>query len=99
LDAPDEGVSSLIDTWVLIREIESNGERNRGVYVLKSRGINHSKKVREFVISNKGLDLIGYKDKKLMGARIELKKAINTKQRPSKVIKKSRKKNNIKKKK
>lgn len=54
----DEGVSSLVDAWVLIRDIESNGERNRGLYVIKSRGMKHSNQVREFVITNKGLDLI-----------------------------------------
>ena len=58
LDAPDEGISSLIDTWALVRDIENNGERNRGLYILKSRGMNHSNKVREFVINNKGLKLL-----------------------------------------
>jgi circadian clock protein KaiC len=54
----DEGVSSLVDTWLLIRDIESNGERNRGIYIMKSRGIKHSNQVREFVITDHGLDLI-----------------------------------------
>lgn len=54
----DEGISSLVDTWLLIRDIESNGERNRGLYVMKSRGIGHSNQVREFVITDDGLDLI-----------------------------------------
>lgn len=54
----DEGVSSLVDAWVLIRDIESNGERNRGLYVIKSRGMKPSNQIREFVITNKGLDLI-----------------------------------------
>jgi circadian clock protein KaiC len=52
------GVSSLIDTWILVRDIELNGERNRCVYVLKSRGMAHSNQVREFVISRKGLRLL-----------------------------------------
>ncbi|WCT10207.1 circadian clock protein KaiC [Mucilaginibacter jinjuensis] len=54
----DEGVSSLVDAWLLIRDIELNGERNRGLYIMKSRGMKHSNQVREFLISDKGLDLI-----------------------------------------
>jgi circadian clock protein KaiC len=54
----DEGVSSLVDAWVLVRDIEFNGERNRGLYVMKSRGMKHSNQVREFVITDKGLNLI-----------------------------------------
>ncbi|MES2266570.1 MAG: circadian clock protein KaiC [Bacteroidota bacterium] len=54
----DEGVSSLVDAWFLVRDIEFNGERNRGLYVMKSRGMKHSNQVREFVITNNGLDLI-----------------------------------------
>jgi len=54
----DEGVSSLVDTWLMVRDIELNGERNRGLYVMKSRGMKHSNQVREFVITDKGLDLI-----------------------------------------
>lgn len=54
----DEGVSSLVDAWVLVREIESNGERNRGIYVMKSRGMKHSNQVREFMITDKGIDIM-----------------------------------------
>jgi circadian clock protein KaiC len=54
----DEGVSSLVDAWLLVRDIESNGERNRGVYIMKSRGMKHSNQVREFIISENGLDLV-----------------------------------------
>ena len=54
----DENVSSLVDAWLLVRDIEFNGERNRGLYVMKSRGMRHSNQVREFVISDKGLDLV-----------------------------------------
>nr|WP_067056243.1 circadian clock protein KaiC [Mucilaginibacter sp. L294] len=54
----DEGVSSLVDAWILVRDIEFNGERNRGLYVMKSRGMKHSNQVREFVITNTGLNLI-----------------------------------------
>ena len=54
----DEGVSSLVDAWLLIKDIELNGERNRGLYIMKSRGMQHSNQVREFVITNDGLDLV-----------------------------------------
>lgn len=54
----DEGISSLVDSWLLIRDIEFNGERNRGMYVMKSRGIGHSNQVREFIITEDGLDLV-----------------------------------------
>ena len=51
------GVSSLMDTWLLLRNVEFNGERNRMIYVLKSRGMAHSNQVREFVLSDAGIDL------------------------------------------
>jgi circadian clock protein KaiC len=54
----DEGVSSLVDAWLLVRDIEFNGERNRGLYIIKSRGMKHSNQVREFIITDKGLDLV-----------------------------------------
>ena len=52
------GISSLIDTWILVRDIELNGERNRCIYVLKSRGMAHSNQVREFVMSRNGIRLL-----------------------------------------
>ncbi len=52
------GVSSLMDTWLLLRNVEFNGERNRTIYVLKSRGMAHSNQVREFILSDKGIDLV-----------------------------------------
>ncbi len=52
------GISSLMDAWLLVRNLESNGERNRGLYILKARGMGHSTQVREFVISERGLDLL-----------------------------------------
>jgi circadian clock protein KaiC len=54
----DEGVSSLVDAWLLVRDIEFNGERNRGMYIMKSRGMKHSNQVREFIITSCGLDLV-----------------------------------------
>lgn len=58
LEATDAGVSSLIDTWLLLREMELNGERNRTMYVLKSRGMPHSNQLREFILTNRGIRLI-----------------------------------------
>ena len=52
------GVSSLIDTWVFVQDIEIGGERNRGLYILKSRGMAHSNQIREFVLSNHGIELL-----------------------------------------
>jgi circadian clock protein KaiC len=57
LEATDVGVSSLIDTWLLVRDIELGGERNRGLYVIKSRGMAHSNQVREFLITSDGVEL------------------------------------------
>lgn len=54
----DEGVSSLVDTWITVRDLESNGERNRGLYIMKSRGMKHSNQVREFTITHDGLELV-----------------------------------------
>jgi circadian clock protein KaiC len=54
----DAGISSLIDTWIFLRDVELNGERNRCIYVLKSRGMAHSNQVREFVMSKDGVRLL-----------------------------------------
>jgi circadian clock protein KaiC len=58
LEHTDVAVSSVIDTWLLLRDIEIAGERNRGIYVLKSRGMAHSNQIREFVLSSEGIKLI-----------------------------------------
>ncbi len=54
----DVGISSLIDTWLFLRDIELNGERNRGLYVLKSRGMAHSNQIREFLLTDHGIELV-----------------------------------------
>jgi len=56
-DSSDAGISSLIDTWLLLRDIELNGERNRGMYVLKSRGMANSNQIREFILTDHGVEL------------------------------------------
>ena len=58
-EATEVGVSSLVDTWMVLRDIELNGERNRGMFVLKSRGMAHSNQIREFLVTSKGLQLVG----------------------------------------
>jgi len=50
-------ISSLIDTWILLRDIEIGGERNRGLHVLKSRGMAHSNQIREFILTGRGIQL------------------------------------------
>jgi circadian clock protein KaiC len=57
LEATDVGISSLVDTWLLLRDIESGGERNRAMYVLKSRGMDHSNQLREFLLTSRGIEL------------------------------------------
>lgn len=47
-----------MDAWLLLRNVEFNGERNRTLYVLKARGIPHSNQVREFILSNQGISLV-----------------------------------------
>jgi len=54
----DIGVSSLMDTWLLLRDIELGGERNRSLYILKSRGMAHSNQLREFLLTDRGVDLL-----------------------------------------
>jgi circadian clock protein KaiC len=58
LEQTEVGISSLIDTWIFLRDVELNGERNRCLYVLKSRGMAHSNQVREFVMSKDGVHLL-----------------------------------------
>src|SRR5262245_40792552 len=53
----DVAISSLVDTWLLIRDIELDGERNRAIYVLKSRGMAHSNQIREFLLTDRGIEL------------------------------------------
>lgn len=58
LESAGINISSLIDTWLLLRDIEIGGERNRGIYVLKSRGMAHSNQIREFVLTGHGAELL-----------------------------------------
>lgn len=58
IEDSEVGVSSLMDAWLLVKNVESNGERNRGLYILKARGIAHSNQIREFVLSKHGVELL-----------------------------------------
>lgn len=78
IEQTDVGVSSLIDTWMLVRDMESDGERNRALYVLKSRGMGHSNQVREFVITDRGVELVDVDtgpDGVLLGSRRRAREA------------------------
>jgi circadian clock protein KaiC len=57
LEATEVGISSLIDAWLLLRDIELGGERNRGLYILKARGLAHSNQIREFLLTSHGIEL------------------------------------------
>jgi len=57
VEQSDVGISSLIDTWFLMRDIELDGERNRAIHVLKSRGMAHSNQIREFLLTSQGIRL------------------------------------------
>jgi circadian clock protein KaiC len=58
LQQSEMAMSSLMDSWLLLQDFEGNGERNRVLYVLKARGMAHSNQVREFLISDRGIDLV-----------------------------------------
>ena len=57
LEQSEVEISSLVDSWLLVHDIELDGERNRGMYILKSRGMAHSNQVREFVLTSRGVEL------------------------------------------
>ena len=57
LEQSEVGVSSIMDTWLLLRDVELGGERNRVMYILKSRGMAHSNQLREFLLTDHGIEL------------------------------------------
>jgi len=58
IEKTDVEISSIVDTWLFVRAIELGGERNRALYVLKSRGMAHSNQLREFLLTPHGIDLL-----------------------------------------
>jgi circadian clock protein KaiC len=57
----DEGISSMVDTWVMLEDKEMQGKRRRFLYVMKSRGMANSNEIREFLITSSGINLIPVK--------------------------------------
>ena len=58
LEATNVAISSIIDVWLLVRDVEVSGERNRGLFVLKARGMSHSNQIREFIMDSNGIHLV-----------------------------------------
>ncbi|MGB9361812.1 MAG: circadian clock protein KaiC, partial [Candidatus Sulfotelmatobacter sp.] len=58
MERTDVEISSIVDSWLFVRDIELGGERNRAMYVLKSRGTAHSNQLREFLLTERGVDLL-----------------------------------------
>jgi circadian clock protein KaiC len=58
LESSNEEISSLIDTWISLRDLETQNERNRGLHIVKSRGMAHSNQIREFLLTNKGIQIL-----------------------------------------
>jgi len=56
-ESTEVGVSSLMDTWLLLRDLQVGAERNRVLHLLKSRGMAHSNQVREFLLTGHGVEL------------------------------------------
>ena len=57
LEHTETSISSMVDSWLLLRDLESGSERNRGIYILKSRGMSHSNQIREFILTDNGVEL------------------------------------------
>jgi circadian clock protein KaiC len=82
------GVSSLIDTWIVVRVVEDNEgrKRTREVFIVKSRGSNHDSDVHKFILSDNGIIVIPYDEstvsgnqKKYIDKNISEKKRLNRK--------------------
>ena len=58
LESLDYGVSSLVDSWISLRDFDDTGEKNRLIHIVKSRGMSHSNQVREFLLTDNGIDLV-----------------------------------------
>ena len=63
----DEGISSMVDTWIMVQDAEFESERKRTFTIMKSRGMNHSKMIKNLRISNKGISLSPVSDKESKG--------------------------------
>ncbi len=65
MESTEEGVSSLIDTWLLLRDIEHQGTRTYGIFVLKSRGMAHSHEIKQFRLTDSGIQIGELMDKSI----------------------------------
>ena len=57
IETTEVGVSSLMDAWLMLRDVENGAERNRVLYLVKSRGMAHSNQVREFLLTDRGVEV------------------------------------------
>ncbi len=60
IEQSEVGISSLMDTWILLRNLEINCDRNRLLYILKSRGMAHSSQVRQFLLTDDGIKMLDF---------------------------------------
>ena len=70
-EGTDVGISSFMDTWLMLRNVVRNGERTRSLNVVKSRGMTHSNQVREFVLTDEGMrlvDVVRHRGRVLIGS-------------------------------
>jgi circadian clock protein KaiC len=58
LEHTEISISSMVDSWLLLRDLEFGSERNRGIFILKSRGMAHSNQIREFILTDLGVELV-----------------------------------------
>jgi circadian clock protein KaiC len=79
----DLGVSSLMDIWMLLGNLEANGERNRSIQIVKARGMAHSNQVREFMITDRGIMLVDVT--RLPDGRVAIGSARGARQRKARV--------------
>lgn len=57
IEQSEATISSLMDTWIVLRNEEADGDRRRLLYVLKSRGMSHSSRVRQFYLTDHGIEM------------------------------------------
>jgi circadian clock protein KaiC len=81
LEQTEIGISSIIDTWLLLRDTEQDGERSATLYVLKSRGMAHSKQVKKFRLTDHGIQLREASDGIVRGRAEPARRAASQKRR------------------
>ena len=71
LESTDESISSIMDSWLLLRDVEHDGRRSCALYVLKSRGMAHSHEMREYLLTDDGIHLGGIYTDEIDSANIK----------------------------